>query len=160
VANLSGDRPAETDPLIAPFSRGGFASLALGTLAYDLVAGRIERRWPVARRTAADLVEIGAHVWGISTWLPELRTIRRDTAAAAACGAQWQAKSYGEAFSDGCVNQFYRAGRPSAPLAPGVTVIAVCAPAQFAAGTDLFATPGESIVANGSPCQNLRSPFP
>jgi hypothetical protein len=42
VANLSGDRPAESDPLIVPFSRGGIGSLALGALAYDLIDARIE----------------------------------------------------------------------------------------------------------------------
>jgi hypothetical protein len=160
VASVSGDRPAESDPLIQPFSHGGIASLALGALAYDLIDARIEQHWSVERRATADLLEIGAHAWGISTWLAELKNIHRDTAIAAACGAQWQAKNYGEAFSDGCVNQYYRAGPLQAPAAPGASVIAVCAPAQFKPGTYLFATPGDYIVASGAPCENLRSPFP
>lgn len=160
VADLSGNRPAESDPIVAPFSRGGITTLALGTLAYDFVDARIEKHWPVERRATADLVEIGAHAWGISTWLPELKTIHRDTAIASACGAQWQAKAFGQAFSDGCVNAYYRAGAQPVPPAAGTPVIAVCAPAQFKPGAYLFATTGEYFVGTGAPCTNLRSPFP
>jgi len=160
VANLNGDRPAESDPLIQPFSRGGMMPLALGALAYDFVDARIEKRWSVRRRATADVAEIGAHAWGISTWVSELKSIHRDTVIASACGAQWQAKAYGPAFSDGCVNQFYRAGSPVAPSAPGTPVVAVCAPAQFKPGAYLFATPGGYFIATGTPCDNLRSPFP
>jgi hypothetical protein len=160
MANLFGDRPAESDPLVQPFSRGGAMPLALGALAYDLVDARIEKRWSVQRRATADVVEIGAHAWGISTWVSELKSIHRDTVIASACGAQWQAKAYGQAFSDGCVNQYYRAGSPVAPSAPGTPVIAVCAPAQFKLGAYLFATPGDYFIATGTPCDNFRSPFP
>jgi hypothetical protein len=160
VANFSGNRAAEADPLIQPFSNGGFLSLALGAMAYDFVDAHIEKRWSTERRATADLVEIGAHVWGIATWLPELKTIHRDTTAAAACGAQWQAKNYGAAFSDGCVNQFYRPGSTNVPAAPGVPVVVVCAPPQFKPGAYLFATPGDYVVASGSPCAGVRSPFP
>jgi hypothetical protein len=160
VANLSGDRPAESDPLVQPFSRGGIMSLALGALAYDVVDARIEKHWAVERRATADLVEIGAHTWGISTWLPELKNLHRYTAIASACGAQWRAGAYGEAFSDGCVNQYYRAGPLHMLPAPGTPVIPVCAPARFKPGAYLFATPGDYFVATGTPCNNLRSPFP
>jgi hypothetical protein len=160
VANLNADRPAEANPLIQPFSGGGILSLALGAAIYDLIDARIEKHWPVERRATADLVEIGAHVWGISTWLPELKNIHRYTAIASACGAQWQAREFGQAFSDGCVNQYYRAGPRPVPPASGTPVIAVCAPTQFKPGAYLFATPGDYFVATGTPCNNLRSPFP
>jgi hypothetical protein len=160
MADFNADRPAEADPLIQPFSRGGMMSLALGALAYDFADARIEKHWPVERRAAADLVEIGAHAWGISTWVSELKSIHRDIAIASACGAQWQAKAYGQAFSDGCVNQYYRAGSPVAPSAPGTPVVAICAPAQFKPGAYLFATRGDYFIAAGTPCDALRSPFP
>jgi hypothetical protein len=160
VADSNADKPAESDPLIQPFSRGGMMPLALGALAYDFVDARIEKRWSVQRRATADVMEIGAHAWGISSWVSELKSIHRDTGIASACGAQWQAKAYGQAFSDGCVNQYYRAGSPVAPSAPGTPVIAVCAPAQFKPGAYLFATPGDYFIATGTPCDNLRSPFP
>jgi hypothetical protein len=160
AGTLSGDRPAESDPLIQPFSRGGILSLALGTLAYDFADARIEKHWPVERRAAADLIEIGAHAWGISSWIPELKNIHRTTTIAAACGTQWQAKSYGQAFSDGCVNAYYRAGGPHAQPASGTPVFPVCAPPQFKPGAYLFATPGGYFIATGTPCDNLRSPFP
>lgn len=160
VADVNGGRRAEVNPLVVPFSNGGIASLALGTLAYDLVDTQIERRWSVERRTAADIAEIGAHVWGISTWLPEIRAIHRNTAIASACGDQWRAKNYGEAFSVGCVNEYYRSGpTPKVPFNAG-NVISVCAPTRFAHGTYLFTTPNDYIVASGTPCTNLHSPFP
>jgi hypothetical protein len=105
------------------------------------------------------LLEIGAHVWGISTWMPELKGIGRATAIATACGAQWQTKSYGEAFSDGCVNRYYRAGAPYASPAGGTPVNVICAPAQFKPGAYLFATPGHYFIASGTPCANRDSPF-
>ncbi len=160
VANLSGDRPAESDPLIQPFSRGGIVSLALGALAYDVADDRIERHWSIKRRATADAAEIGAHMWGISTWFGELKSIHRDTAIATACGAQWRAREFGAAFSDGCVNEYYRAGPLPAQPAAGAPVTAVCAPAQFKAGTYLFATPDDYVIASGVPCANLHSPFP
>lgn len=160
VADFSGGRPAEVDPLVQPFSRGGFLSLAVGTLAYDLADARIERHWAIGRRVSADVAEIGGHVWGISTWLPEITRIHRDAAIAAACGAQWQAKSYGEAFSDGCVNTYYRAGSDPVPGLPAASVEVICAPVQFKPGTFLFAAPGGDFVASGTACTNVRSPFP
>jgi hypothetical protein len=160
VADFNGGRPAEVDPLVQPFSRGGFLSLAVGTVAYDVVDARIEQHWPTERREWADLAEIGAHAWGISTWLPELKRIHRDAAIAAACGAQWQAEHYGEAFSDGCVNTYYRAGSDPAPSLPGAGVVMICAPAQFKPGTFLFAAPGGDFVASGTACSNVRPPFP
>ena len=161
VANLSRNRPAEVDPLIQPFSRGGIASLALGAFAYDVVDARIEKRWSTQHREAADIAEIGAHAWGISTWLPEIGTIHRDAAAAAACGAQWRAKEYGQAFSDGCVNEYFRPGGAAAiaPL-PATGVLFVCAPARFKHGTYLFATAGDDILASGEPCPGVGFPSP
>jgi len=159
VAGLSGNRPAEVNPLIQPFSRGGIASLALGTFAYDIVDARIERHWSNERRESADIAEIGAHAWGISTWLPEIKNIHRDAAIAARCGAQWQAKRYGEAFSDGCVNAYYRPGPGPAGSPPAANVIVVCAPVRFKRGTYLFTTPSDYIVASGTPCTDVNSPF-
>jgi hypothetical protein len=131
----------------------------LGTLAYDIVDARIEQRWSTPQRAAADIAEMVGHAWGILTWLPEIKAIHRNIAAASACGAQWQAKSYGEAFSDGCVNEYYRAGpMPALPFPPS-SVIAVCAPARFTTGTYLFTTTNDYIVASGTPCPNVRSPF-
>jgi hypothetical protein len=161
IATLEGNRPAEADPLIQPFSRGGFFSLALGALAYDAIDTHIERRWTVTRRAATDLAEIGAHAWGISTWLPELKNINRSAAVAAACGAQWEAKQYGEAFSEGCVNAYYRPGAaPAAGTLPASAVDYVCAPARFKRGTYLFATPSDYIASSGVPCADGFSPFP
>lgn len=160
AANINGGRPAEVDPLIQPLSGGGFASLALGTLAYDVVDTRIEHHWSVQHREAADIAEIGAHAWGIATWVPEIANMHRDAAIAASCGAQWQAKAFGQAFSDGCVNRFYRSGAaPSAPLGP-VSTLVVCAPARFKRGTFLFATPGDNIIASGVPCLDSGAPPP
>jgi len=160
VANLAGDRPAEVNPLIQPFSHGGFAALALGALGYDAIDARIERHWSIERREVADIAEIGAHAWGISTWLPEIKNIHRDAAIAAACGAQWQAKRYGEAFSDGCVNEYYRPSGMPLPTLPASDVIVVCAPARFKAGTNLFETAHDAIIASGTPCSGVNSPFP
>jgi hypothetical protein len=160
IATFEGGRPAEADPLIEPFSRGGFGSLVVAALAYDALDARVEGRWSVARRTSADLAEIGAHVWGISTWLPEIKNIDRSTAIAQACGAEWQAKRYGEAFSNGCVNAYYRPGAPpSGSSLPAGAVNFVCAPAQFKRGTYLFATQADYIVSSGVPCTDVFSPF-
>lgn len=160
VADFNGGRPAEVDPLVQPFSRGGFLSLAVGTLAYDVADARIERHWAIAHRMSADVAEIGAHAWGISTWLPEIKRVHQDAAIAAACGAQWQAQRYGEAFSDGCVNTYYRAGSAPAPGLPAAGVVVICAPAQFKSGMFLFAAPAGNFVASGAACSNVRSPFP
>jgi hypothetical protein len=160
VADYSGNRPAEANPLVAPFSNGGILTLALGTLAFDFADARIERRWSTQRRTAADIAEIGGHLWGIASWLPEIETIHKNIAIASACGAQWRSKNYGEAFSDGCVNEYYRAGPQPASPKVGASVMVVCAPAKFTSGTYLFAAPGNAVVASGKPCTNLTSPFP
>jgi hypothetical protein len=161
VANLAGNRPAEVDPLVQPLSHGGVPSLALGALAFDVIDARIERHWSVERREAADLAEIGAHAWGITSWLPEIKNIHRDTAIAAACGAQWRAKNYGEAFSDGCVNEYYRSSGNAAPHHSSPQVMTVCAPARFAPGAYLVQTSTTYVVASGTPCgDNLSSPFP
>lgn len=160
VADFNGNRPAESDPLVQPFSRGGFFSLSLGTLAYDLIDARVEKRWPVERRAAADLTEIGAHAWGISTWVPEITAIRRESAVAAACGAQWQARRYGEAFTDGCVNTYYRAGTQTPATTPGSGIMMVCAPSRFKRGTYLFAADGDAIVASGTACTDAGTALP
>jgi hypothetical protein len=160
IGTLNGNRPAETDPLVQPFSRGGFPALALSAFAFDVVDAHIERRWSIQRRTAVDLAEIGGHVWGISTWLPEIKAIDRATAIASACGAQWQAHRFGEAFSDGCVNAYYRPGAAAPGAPPVTTVLYVCAPARFTRGTYLFSTAKDDVVASGVPCPESSSPFP
>jgi hypothetical protein len=160
VADFNANRPAESDPLIQPFSRGGFLSLSLGTLAYDLIDARVEKHWPVERRASADLAEIGAHAWGISTWVPEITAIGHESAVAAACGAQWQAKRFGEAFTDGCVNAYYRAGTAAPGTTLGRGIIIVCAPSRFKRGTYLFAAGGDAIVASGSACADGGSALP
>ncbi len=159
IADFSGNRPAESNPFVAPFSRGGFASLSLGALAYDFIDARIEKRWAVDRRAAADIAEIGGHLWGISTWIPELKTLHHDTAVAAACGAQWHAKQFGQAFSDGCVNAYYRPA-PGAPAVSPTNVSIICAPPRFKRGAFLFATSGAYFTASGTACTGVESPFP
>jgi hypothetical protein len=159
VRNLTDDRPAEVDPLIQPFSRGGLGTLAIATLAYDIADARVERHWSAQRRSAADLAEIGGHAWGLSTWIPEIKNIHRDERIAAGCGAQWSSKAYGQAFTDGCVNEFYRpSGSPVAPATAKDRMV-VCAPARFKNGTYLFSTISAQIFASGSPCPAFASPF-
>jgi hypothetical protein len=159
MADFNGNLPAEGDPLVRPMAGGGILSLALGGLVYDLLDARIERHWSIAQRESADLAEIGAHAWGVSTWVPEVRNLHRAAAIAAACGAQWRARQYGQAFSEGCVSEFYRPapGGPGVPV-PSATLL-VCAPAKFARGTVLFATAAGNVAASGTPCPQLAAPF-
>ncbi|MEO6990859.1 MAG: hypothetical protein ABI346_05720 [Candidatus Baltobacteraceae bacterium] len=60
--------PAEADPVVQPISHGGFAMLALGALAYDLIDARVERHWSPRARIAADAGEIALHAYGVASW--------------------------------------------------------------------------------------------
>ncbi|HEV3156847.1 MAG TPA: hypothetical protein VGZ00_05815 [Candidatus Baltobacteraceae bacterium] len=76
----------ESDPFEAPFAGSGQVTpIIAGGLFYRVVASSLERRWTSEDRTRADYDETVAHVYGISSWVPNFSQRNRWNNESAAC---------------------------------------------------------------------------
>lgn len=59
----------EIDPLVAPFTHDGLASIVMGSLGWAAVQGTLTRHWSPRSRTTLNYIEAATHVAGMETWL-------------------------------------------------------------------------------------------
>ena len=81
--------PTEGNPIMRPWSHGGFSTLMLGWTLGEISGSYMTRSWSPHQRTLAAVASAASHVQGIASWQAENVFLGRLEHAADVCNQLW-----------------------------------------------------------------------